>query len=219
MTGEVAADVRGAGMRSAVASPIVVERRLWGAMVVLSPRDEPLPEDTEARLTDFTELVATAIANAESREALARLAEEQAALRRVATLVAGGTGPDQLFAAVADEAQELFGAEISAIIRFEDDATVVTVGARGGPNQQAHVRSSIQISSSLPFARRGAPLGSTPTIRRLQTCPQSCGRRAPARPSPARSSSRASCGAQSWSGLSVVRFHTEPSGAWPSSRS
>ena len=95
MTGEIAAVVRGAGMRSAVASPIVVERRLWGAMVVLSPRHEPFPEDTEARLTDFTELVATAIANAESREALARLAEEQAALRRVATLVAGGTGPDR----------------------------------------------------------------------------------------------------------------------------
>ncbi len=71
LTGEVADVVRGAGMRSAVASPIVVESRLWGAMVVLTPRHEPLPEDTEARLTDFTELVATAIANAESREALA----------------------------------------------------------------------------------------------------------------------------------------------------
>ena len=133
VTGEIAAVVRGAGMRSAVASPIVVERRLWGAMVALSPRDEPLPEDTEARLTDFTELVATAIANAESREALARLAEEQAALRRVATVVAGGTGADELFAAVADEVQQLLGAEASAIVRFEDDGTVVTVGTHGGP--------------------------------------------------------------------------------------
>jgi signal transduction histidine kinase len=133
MTGEIAAVVRGAGMRSGVASPIVVGRRLWGAMVVLSPRREPFPQDTEARLTDFTELVATAIANAESREALARLADEQAALRRVATLVAGGTGPDRLFAAVADEVQELLGAEGSAIVRFEDDGTVVTVGTHGGP--------------------------------------------------------------------------------------
>jgi GAF domain-containing protein len=133
MSGEIAAVVRGAGMRSAVATPIVVERRLWGAMVVLSPRHEPLPVDTEARLTDFTELVATAIANAESREALARLAEEQAALRRVATLVASGTGPHPLFAAVAAGVQELLGAEISAIVRFGDDGTVVTVGAHGGP--------------------------------------------------------------------------------------
>jgi signal transduction histidine kinase len=134
LAGEVAEVVRGAGMRSSVATPIVVERRLWGAMVVLSPRDEPLPADTEARLTDFTELVATAIANAESRAALAQLAQEQTALRRVATLVAGGTGPEQLFAAVADEVQELVGAEISAIVRFEDDDTALTVGARGGPN-------------------------------------------------------------------------------------
>src|SRR5207253_1617222 len=82
MTGEIAAVVRDAGMRSAVASPIVVAGRLWGAMVVLSARHEPFPEDTEAGLTDFTELVATAIANAESRVAIGRLVDEQAALRR-----------------------------------------------------------------------------------------------------------------------------------------
>jgi GAF domain-containing protein len=132
MTGEVAAAVRGAGMHSAVASPIVVERRLWGAMVVLSPRREPFPEDTEARLTDFTELVATAIANAESRVAIGRLVDEQAALRRVATLVAGGPDADELFAAVADEVQQLLGAEASALVRFEDDGTVETVGTKGG---------------------------------------------------------------------------------------
>ena len=132
LTGEIATVVRAAGVRSTVASPIVVERRLWGAMVVLSPRDEPLPEDTEARLTDFTELLATAIANAESREALAGLADEQAALRRVATLVAGGTEPDRLFDAVADEVRQLLGAERSGIVRFENDGAVVTVGAHGG---------------------------------------------------------------------------------------
>src|SRR5918996_158401 len=87
--GQAAAVVRQAGMRSAVASPIGVEGRLWGAIAVLSPGHEPLPENTEARLADFTELVATAIANAESRGELAasegrarKLATEQAALRR-----------------------------------------------------------------------------------------------------------------------------------------
>ncbi|WP_346276115.1 AAA family ATPase [Pseudonocardia sp.] len=57
------------GVRSAVASPIVVEGRLWGAMAVGSRRDR-LPQDTEQRLADFTELVATATANAESRAEL-----------------------------------------------------------------------------------------------------------------------------------------------------
>jgi signal transduction histidine kinase len=52
-----------------VAGPIVVEGRLWGAIAVGS-RHERLPHDTEQRLADFTELVATAIANAESRNEL-----------------------------------------------------------------------------------------------------------------------------------------------------
>ncbi len=91
------------GIRSAVGSPILVEGSLWGAILAGSTLEEPLPADTEARLASFTELVATAIANTNSRAALGRLAEEQAALRRVATLVARATPPAQVFAAVAEE--------------------------------------------------------------------------------------------------------------------
>jgi signal transduction histidine kinase len=134
MSGEIAAAVRAAGIHSTVASPIVVEGRLWGAMVVLSPRHEPFPEDTEARLTDFTELVATAIANAESRAAIGRLVDEQAALRRVATLVARGIGPEEVFRAVAAEVRVLFGSQLAAIVRFEDDGTVTVLGDVGGPH-------------------------------------------------------------------------------------
>ena len=86
--GDGAGAVRAAGMRSAVGSPIVVGGGVWGAIVLLSPRSASLPEDTGARLADFTDLVATALANAESRAALSQLADEQAALRRVATIVA-----------------------------------------------------------------------------------------------------------------------------------
>jgi len=128
VSGEIAAVARRAGMRSAVASPIVVRRRLWGAMVVLTPRHEPLPEDTEARLTDFTELVATAIVNAESQEARAVLTDEQAALRRVATLVAQGVPSDAPFSSVCDEAEALAGAQASAVVRFETDGTVTVMG-------------------------------------------------------------------------------------------
>ena len=113
-----------------VGSPVVVEGELWGAMC-LNSRQE-LPPETDERLESFTELVATAIANAESREAITELADEQAALRRVATLAAGGTGAYELFAAVAGEVHQLLGAEASAIVRFEDDETVVTVGTHGG---------------------------------------------------------------------------------------
>jgi PAS domain S-box-containing protein len=55
---------------SAVASPILVEGSLWGAMVV-ALNSAPLPLDTEERMAKFTELVATAIANAQSRAELA----------------------------------------------------------------------------------------------------------------------------------------------------
>ncbi len=56
---------------SAVASPIVVEARLWGVMIAFFRGREPPPDDVEERMRDFTELVATAISNAEARDELA----------------------------------------------------------------------------------------------------------------------------------------------------
>jgi signal transduction histidine kinase len=56
---------------SAVGTPIVVGGRLWGVMIAVSSSRKPLARDTEARLASFTDLVATAIANAESRADLA----------------------------------------------------------------------------------------------------------------------------------------------------
>ncbi|MCW2765245.1 MAG: domain S-box [Nocardioides sp.] len=115
------------GIVSAVASPIVVEGRLWGAMAVHG--QEPLPLDTEERLEKFTELIATAIANAESRAGLARLAEEQAALRRVATLVARGVRADEIFAAVSDVVGRLVGTDSATVMRFDDEGPgIVLVG-------------------------------------------------------------------------------------------
>lgn len=57
------------GVVSTVSSAIMVEGRLWGAVMVAS--NEELPVDTEERLSKFTELIATAVANAESRSELA----------------------------------------------------------------------------------------------------------------------------------------------------
>jgi PAS domain S-box-containing protein len=62
---------REAGIGSSVGTPIIVEGHLWGTMSAGSRLEQPLPADTEARLAGFTELLATAIANAESRAALA----------------------------------------------------------------------------------------------------------------------------------------------------
>src|SRR3954451_12508091 len=117
--GDEAGVVRAAGMRSALGTPIVVGGRVWGAIVLLSPRRAALPEDTGARLADFTELVATALANAEARAALSQLADEQAALRRVATLVARGASPVELLAAVAGEVARVLDVEGVGVRRCE----------------------------------------------------------------------------------------------------
>jgi signal transduction histidine kinase len=124
-SGEIA---RRAGVRSSVASPIVVEGRRWGAMVVLS-RAEPLPPGAEGRMADFTELVAMAIANAEARAQLRRIAEEQSALRRVATLVAQAGSPSLVFEAVTREVGLLCDADLARMERYEPDGTVTGVAA------------------------------------------------------------------------------------------
>ncbi|HEV3295923.1 MAG TPA: GAF domain-containing protein, partial [Streptosporangiaceae bacterium] len=106
-SGPGGATARERGIRSAVGTPVIVEGRLWGVIFAGSTLEQLLPPDTETRLSSFTELVAAAIANTDSRAALARLAEEQAALQRVATLVAEATPPEQVFAAVAAEVGRL----------------------------------------------------------------------------------------------------------------
>jgi signal transduction histidine kinase len=70
-SGPLGAGIREAGLHSAIGTPVIVDGRLWGLISIGSHRGQPLPADTEARLTSFTELVATAVANAESRAALA----------------------------------------------------------------------------------------------------------------------------------------------------
>jgi signal transduction histidine kinase len=115
------------GVGSAVGTPIVVEGRLWGVMAAGSILEQPLPADSEARLANFTDLLATAIANAESRAELARLAEEQATLRRVATLVARGAPPEEVFAAVTAEAGRLLGAHLAGMARYDSDDTVTVL--------------------------------------------------------------------------------------------
>ena len=82
--GGPAAAAREAGFRAAAGVPVIVHGRLWGAMIAWTADEHPLPLDTETRLASFTELVATAIANAQAGQELRGLADTQAALRRLA---------------------------------------------------------------------------------------------------------------------------------------
>jgi GAF domain-containing protein len=130
-SGPIGAPTRETGVRSSVGTPITVEGRLWGVMAAGWSLEEPMPADTEPRLAQFTDLLETAIANAESRAGLARLAEEQAALRRVATLVAHGAAPKDVFAAVANELGHLLSVDMANVIRYEADGSVTFVASAG----------------------------------------------------------------------------------------
>ncbi|GAB3902220.1 DUF4118 domain-containing protein [Microbispora bryophytorum] len=73
------------------------------------------------------EAISTALAA--SRDELARIADEQAALRRVATSVARGVSPTEIFGAVAREMGLIVRADHTAIERYEPDRTVVLMSS------------------------------------------------------------------------------------------
>ena len=140
------AAIRDWGWRAAVGVPIRVQDRLWGAVVVALTRGELLPADAEARLAGFTELVATAIASAQARAELQSFGDEQAALRRVATLVARAAPPQDVLAAVTEEAGRLLDAAATVLGRYDPDGTETTVGvwsAAGAPPVTVGTRMSL----------------------------------------------------------------------------
>ena len=125
-SGPIGEAIREFGFRAAVGVPVSVEGRLWGVMIVDS-RAEPLPAGAENQLAAFTELAATAIANAQARVELRGYADEQAALRRVAMLVAGAAPPEEVLTAVTGEAGRLLHAEYASMHRYGPDGTMTVV--------------------------------------------------------------------------------------------
>jgi signal transduction histidine kinase len=158
--------IRRLGLRSGVAVPIIVQGHLWGAIAV-GTRHERFPPDTEERMAGFTELVGTAIANAEgraqleeSRDELRRLAQEQAALRRVATLVARGLPPAEIFPAVAHEVGHVLGADTTSIVRLDPDGATTVLARVGEHPDELAVGRRLNLEPPLPLAvalRTGRP--------------------------------------------------------------
>jgi signal transduction histidine kinase/CHASE3 domain sensor protein len=150
VTGTIADLVHRGRLDSSVGAPIIVEGRLWGVVIVSSRG--VLPADTEQRLGDFGELLATTIANAESRAALARVSDQQAALRRVATLVAQAAAPAEVFTAVADELGRLLGADTAVIARVDDDAMTTVVACWGAGASEMPVQSRWRLAPPMVMA-------------------------------------------------------------------
>ena len=107
-------------LSSALHSALLIEREHHALAAVEQARGE-----LEQRVALRTAELATA------NEALARLVDEQAALRRVATLVAEGAAPTAVFDAVAAEIERLLDAHEVVLSRYESGADVTVVAHRG----------------------------------------------------------------------------------------
>jgi signal transduction histidine kinase len=119
------------GIQASIGAPVIVDGEIWGVITASrTAPDDPFPHGAEHRLGDFAALVAQAIANSAARQEVAELAEEQAALRRVATLVAGGKPQAEVLDAVGREAGQVFAAGAVYYVCWEGVQDEVVV--RGG---------------------------------------------------------------------------------------
>jgi signal transduction histidine kinase/uncharacterized protein YoaH (UPF0181 family) len=134
LEGTVAGGARRSALRSTVGAPVLVDGGVWGLIWVATTDPDPLPADTESRLSSFAELVAIAVSNAQARDRLRRLADQQTALRRVATLVAEGVSLTQLLSTVAEEAARIIDVSSVAVVRYEPDGSSVVVASRNDPS-------------------------------------------------------------------------------------
>ena len=104
MSGHWPRVAHGFGFSTSTAVPILIQGNLWGALAVVgqapSVGGEPVTAGILERLTSFADLAGTAISGAQARRQLHALLDQQAALRRVAELVARDAALTQVFAAV-----------------------------------------------------------------------------------------------------------------------
>ena len=109
-----------------------------------------------------------------SEGARTAIAAEQAALRRVATLVARGVPASDVFAAVAAESGQLLGVHSTHMARFEADGTAIGVSSwsPGGTHMRPGTRTPLDDTSVMGLVREERAPGAR---RRLRGC--FCGRR------------------------------------------
>ncbi|MDA0158858.1 PAS domain S-box protein [Solirubrobacter ginsenosidimutans] len=184
-TGEAGIAAREAGVHSAVGVPIIVDGRLWGSMGAAAA--EALPQGTESRLGEFTELVATAIANIEarseitaSRARIAAAADEErrrvvrdlhdgAQQRLVNTVLAlklaqqalEGDGADapSLVGEAREQAERAIGS-LRELAHGILPATLTTDGLRAGVRELAS-RMPVPVEVELSAGRLPAPIEAT----------------------------------------------------------
>ncbi|GAA2340311.1 sensor histidine kinase [Dactylosporangium salmoneum] len=127
VSGLIAERLRDSGVCASVGMPVFLNDQLWGTIVVSATRPESLPSDTEHRIVELTEMMGASIWATQVRLKMSRLVAEQAALRRVATLVARGAPPGEILTAVTREVGQVLEVDATAIHRIEPDGGVTIV--------------------------------------------------------------------------------------------
>jgi PAS domain S-box-containing protein len=119
-----------------------------GSYKVLEWTSTPVVEDRlmYAVARDVTE-------RRQAQAELERLADEQAALRRVATLVVSGVPAAEVFSAVAEELERLFDAQATMIARLASDGTMAIVASSGRASDEMPVGSRLTLESGMVLAR------------------------------------------------------------------
>jgi GAF domain-containing protein len=134
--GTVARIAREAGGPDRVAAvPIAVGGTTWGTLLAVPAAGEALADGAGALLADFARLLGGAVAGARADEELRSLTEQQAALRRVATLVAQQASPNAIFTAVAREVSQALGVPRVDVCRRDADGTLTLLGSATAPGR------------------------------------------------------------------------------------
>jgi GAF domain len=150
------------GLRAGVAVPIMVGGRRWGVTVAVTSQED-FPPGTEPRMADFTELAAMAIANAQAEQELRELADTQAALRRLAVLVARGERPEAVFAAATGRPRH------DGVLRAPGSGQRCAAGP--GPRTLAAVYAVPLAGASLPASGTAGTAASIQSRRALAMMP------------------------------------------------
>jgi signal transduction histidine kinase len=123
------------GIDASIGAPVIVDGRVWGVVTASRLRGrETFPPNAEDHLGDFAMLFALAIGNAAWQRSLASMLEEQSALRRIATLVAGGRSAAEVLGEIVRQVGVTFGALAVEVVRWQgvQDEVEILRGWTGG---------------------------------------------------------------------------------------
>jgi PAS domain S-box-containing protein len=172
-SGPIAVFARRLGLRSAVGTPIVVDGKMWGAMFACWTRPREITTERTERLSQITELIAAAIANAESRAALIEsrarvVAAGDESRRRIERDLHDGAQQRLVTLAlklrsreseIPPELADLFGDVVSGLEEILNDVRELSKGIHPA------VLSRAGLSSALKTLGRRAPLPVDVTVR------------------------------------------------------